>query len=542
MAFRQPTLKPRKAPARQAARARPRRATDAASDSETLVRSLQRRLGAKLVETHISWLLLDGVHAWKIKKPVRLPFLDARRLDVRRRLCEDELRLNRRLAPELYLDVVPIRGTPAGPRLRGRGPIIEHAVRMRQFASGALFTERLAAGRLTPEEVDALAARLAAFHRAAPVAGSDTRWGEPDLIAAQAAGAADSLAKARPGDPRCTALRAWLAEEALRQRPEWTARKACGAVREGHGDLHAANLVVLDAASGVTPTDVTAFDCIEFDPALRWIDVVRDIAFAVMDLRAHGRSDLAWRLLNAWLDETGEHAGVTVLRHALVERALVRAMVATLHPSASPDYLALAVELASLRDPRLLITHGLSGSGKSHYAQRLLERAGAVRLRSDVERKRLHGLAPLQDSGAVPGGIYAPDATRRTYGRLHVLADLLLRAGHPVIVDAAFLRRDEREDFRRLAQARGAPFTILDCRAPDHVLLARIRARQARRDDPSEADERVVAAQRRHAEPLDASEVPHTLVAEAPGATDVDQLSSRWLAAPAACPSLPQDD
>jgi hypothetical protein len=283
--------------------------------------------------------------------------------------------------------------------------------------------------------------------------------------------------------------------------------------------------------------EVTAFDCIEFDPALRWIDVLNDIAFLVMDLLAHGRGDLAFRFLNAYLDDTGDHAGVPVLGWYLVYRALVRALVARIRTgqggaAAGPDHLALALQLVGGGDARLLITHGVSGSGKSWVAQQLLEQAQALRLRSDVERKRLFGLRALEASASrVPGGIYGRDATRRTYARLRELAALALAAGHRVIVDAAFLRSDERDDFRRLAQELHVPFTLLDCQAPAALLRERVRARAERGDDASEAGLAVLERQLATAEPLRPDEAADALALDSAGPCDAAALAARWLAA-----------
>ncbi|MCM5570864.1 AAA family ATPase [Burkholderiaceae bacterium FT117] len=523
--------------------------------AEALRRHLEASLGrpVRCIETHISWVLLDGEHAWKLKKPVRLGFLDFGSAEVRERFCHEELRLNRRLAPGLYLDVVPIRGSRDRPRIDGGGPPVDHAVRMRQFPAGALLDERLASGRLEPEQVDRLARRIADFHAAAPVAGPATEFGSAATIEAATSRVLDALAGAAP-DPRIAPLRAWCEAEALRLRPEFGRRKAQGKVRECHGDLHLANAVVLG------DDDVTAFDCIEFDPALRWIDLQSEVAFLVMDLLAHGRADLGFRFLDTWLESSGDHEGVTVLRYYLVYRALVRAMVAAIRagqaarrgpggaagpgvppetggpretgaPAGAPDYLSLAERLSRSRDPRLLITHGLSGSGKSHAARLLLGPAGAIRLRSDVERKRLFGLRALEPSAPrVPGGIYREQDTERTYARLLELAGVALDAGWPVIVDAAFLRAGERAAFRRAAQARGVPFAILRCNADPELLRARVAARGREGDDPSEADLSVLEGQLRGREPLQADELPFAIEVDSAGEIDPRALAEAWRA------------
>lgn len=474
------------------------------------VLALQRRWQARLIETHISWVLLDGTHAWKIKKPVHLPFLDARTTATRRALCEAECTLNRRLAPTLYLDVRDLTGSPDEPDIDGAGPTLSPALRMRQFPPGCLFTEQLAAGTLGEVDIDRLAHRLAAFHTAAPVAPADRTWGDADQRAGALTDALASLMRVDEAHaPRITALQQWAEQAITNLRPVWRARREAGHIREGHGDLHLANLIRLPDG------EVTAFDCIEFDPALRWIDPITDIAFAVMDLAAHGRADLGWRLLNAWLDDTGDHAGVAVLRADLVYRAVVRALVARLRapgrpvdtPPDGPDYLTLAEQLAHPTPPTLTITHGLSGSGKSHHALRLLQSTGAIRLRADVERKRLFGLSALAHSHEhVPGGIYTPEATQRTYVHLMDRAAALLQAGWPVILDAAFLRRAERVACRALAQRQGAAFRILHCEAPPDVLQQRLAHRAMQGGDPSEADASVLAQQQVWAEAFAADE------------------------------------
>lgn len=478
---------------------------DSLTASRARVTALARSLNAELVETHISWVLLTAELAYKIKKPVKLPFVDYATLEARRHFCEEEVRLNRRLAPGLYLGVAHIADSPGGPRIDGPGALVDYAVRMRRFPRGALFSEKLAAGRLHSSEVDALAALLADFHvRANPTANgfaSCKRRRTAALAALE--GAAPS---ARDGEQE--ALMTWLGAKASLLTPAWARRLDGGFVRQCHGDLHLDNVIAL-------PTGVAAFDCIEFDPALRWIDVIDDIAFPVMDFSARGRPDFAFRLLNAWLDRTGDHAGLPLLRFSVVYRALVRAQVAHLRGGDSGAlarrYFETALAWTRAPQRRLVITHGLPGSGKTFESQRLLEREGAIRIRSDVERKRLFGLEMLDDSRAKGLDIYTPDATARTYERLLELARGVLQAGYPVVLDAAFLRRSERDAAHELARELKVPFSILSCEAPAEVLRARLLAR---RDDASEADTNVLDNLRNSVEPLDVDErepdMPHT--------------------------------
>ena len=505
----------------------------AQAPSTTLVHALRAQLAAggvvvELIETHISWVLLAGDTAWKIKKPVSLGFLDFSTLEKRRHFCDEELRLNRRYASALYLGVVPITGTPQAPRLGGTGPAIEYALQMRRFAPRALLSEQLADGTLRPAHLDGLALHIAELHAGAAVAPADSPWGRPEEVTKEAR---DVLRRLREHGVDVADLQRWLDEQLPRLVPLWQQRRDSGRVRECHGDLHLRNAVVLAAG-------VSAFDGIEFDPALRWIDVCSDMAFMAMDLLAHGQPALAWRFVNAWLDASGDHASVPVLQFYLVYRALVRALVGRLGAPAPPpepsadEYLALARRLAfTPPQPRLLVTHGLSGSGKTHLTQGLLEHAGALRLRSDVERKRLFGLTALQASASrVTGGIYGAQANERTYARLAELARDALRAGWPVIVDAACLRQRERAQMQALAASLGVPFTLLDCQAPPDTLRQRVRARQQRGGDASEADESVLEQQLRFDEPLTPAEQGLAIVAHTDGPVDLPALAARWRA------------
>ncbi|MBS0506338.1 MAG: AAA family ATPase [Proteobacteria bacterium] len=484
------------------------------------------------LQTHLSHLLLTPSHAYKLKKPLRLPFADFSTLALRRHFCAEELRLNQRLAPRLYLDMLPVLGSVQRPRL-GRAQdapaAIDWVLRMRRFAAGSELDALLRAGRVQGQELDAFALRLAQFHAQAPVAPPDSDWGRPARVGQAIADVLDQLAALLSGadGARLAVLRAWFDARRPALAEQWAARRAAGQVREGHGDLHLGNLVRLEGA-------ITAFDCLEFSPALRWIDTLADTGFLTMDLHAHGRPDLAWRFLDAYLAASGDHGGLAVLRPYEVYRALVRALAARLRAAQGasaqgPDYLACAERLAAPMAPRLLITYGLSGSGKSTVAAALLQQ-GAVRLRSDVERKRLFGLAPLADSAAQGLDIYTPEASRRTFALLAERARTLLQAGYPVIVDAAFLHRRERADFRALAHALGLPFAILHCHAAPDSLRARVQTRQAAGVDPSEAGLAVLARQQQLAEPLAPQELAHTLDLATDGAWDAAALYRRWLA------------
>ena len=472
----------------------------------TMVTNLAKALGGELIETHISWLVLYGETACKIKKPVRLPFVDYGTLAARQHFCREELRLNSRLAPSLYLDLARVTGTCQTPVLDGAGRVLEYAVRMRRFPKGALFGEQLEGATLDRLNVDRLAALLADFHNGQTPAHPSSGFASAERrrLAALAAlkGALPVATLAEQAR-----LHTWLEIESTLLAPLWSLRQQQGWVRECHGDLHLDNVVSLEGS-------VAAFDGIEFDPALRWIDVLDDIAFPVMDFMARGRPDFAFRLLNEWLDRTGNHAGLPSLRFSLVYRALVRTQVAYLngpgHEAAARRYLNTALLLTQPGQAQLLITHGLPGSGKTFQSQQVLERERAIRLRSDVERKRLFGLSLLEDSRAKGLDLYSPDANARTYAQLFKLARLVLEAGYPVVIDAAFLHRRERAQAMALADELDVPLFIIDCKAPLQVLRERIGAR---RGDASEATATVLDSMRLSAEPLDAQERGHVISA-----------------------------
>ena len=473
------------------------------------------------LETHISHVFLAGDRAYKLKKPVNLGFLDFSTAERRLEFCREELRLNRRLAPELYLGLVAVTGTPDQPRLGGDGPVLEYLVEMRRFDQ----RDRLDHCALTPELIDRLATRLAAFHADLPPAAADSPYGTPEAVLApmrenfRQIGARSLWAECQAGLDR---LEAWTLARWQALTPIIEQRRTAGRVRECHGDLHRGNIALVKG-------EPLFFDALEFAPHLRWIDTASELAFLLMDLQEAGEEALARRLLNAYLAESGDYEALQVLDLYQVYRALVRAKVLAIRlgqgdltdeesaadHQACAAYLALAQSYTRLRErrPRLLLTCGLSGSGKSWLASRLREVLPLIHLRSDVERKRLFGFAAEERTGSpTDGGIYTPEASARTYDRLRELAAMILDCGYDVLVDATFLRREQRQVFRALAAARGAGFALLVLEAPIQVLRARVSDRLAAGADPSEAGLAVLEQQFRGQEALDASERSQALV------------------------------
>jgi aminoglycoside phosphotransferase family enzyme/predicted kinase len=489
----------------------------------------------RLLETHCAWVLLTGAYAFKIKKPVNFGFLDYSTLEKRRFFCEEEIRLNRRFAPHIYLDVVAIRGELQAPCVEGDGPLLEYAVRMRQFPANGLLSDLAASGRLESTHIDQLVERVAAFHQVAERATPDSAYGEPRRIHHWVV---ENFQHIRPTVSATQDLqqlervRRWVEQERERLDTLLRARKQDGFIRECHGDLHLGNLTLID-------DQVTLFDCIEFNPELRWIDVMSEVAFLIMDLQERGYAGFANRFLNGYLQHTGDYAGLGVLSYYLVYRAVVRAKVAVLRAQqaqpASPvlrhaqleyhEYARLAEQYTEPRQAVLLITFGLSGSGKSTLAQQLCERTGLIQIRSDIERKRLAGLGALDSSGsAVGSGIYTPDQTDQTYRRLADVAAAAVAAGYGVIVDATFIQRRHRRMFRELAQACTVPFAIIDCQAPEAELRRRIRLRQATAGDASEAGLPVLDTQLAGREPLEGDETARSILVDTTACGYLDAL------------------
>ena len=485
----------------------------------------------RILETHISWIVLTGPCAYKIKKPVRYDFLDASTLERRRALCEEELRLNRRLAPDLYIDVLPVTRQNGQLKMGGCGPAVEYAVRMNEFDPEQELSSQLAAGAVLPGEMTSLATALAEFHRGAAVAAADSSFGDVAAVRGQMLDNMVVLEQHADSTQDLAALRRlddWLREALIRSASLIGGRKRGGAVRECHGDLHARNIVRWHGRW-------VPFDCIEFNPDLRWIDTMSDVAFLFMDLQAHRSQDLAHILLNGYLEEAGDYQGLRLLPLYAVYRALVRAKIDALAARSvaaetaralrtrEARRIGVATELMSARQPVLMITHGVTASGKSWLSERLVPAIGAIRVRADLERKRLAGMQRLDRSHSGVGEkLYTSAVTESTYERLEECAEAALAAGFKVIVDASFIKAAQRERFLRLAVDKQARFLILSCRADMSALHARLDARARSGHDPSEATEAVLEHQLATQQPLTSTEQIHAVMINTDRLADTD--------------------
>jgi len=475
-----------------------------------------------LLQTHISYVLLTGRHAYKLKKAVNLGFLDFSTLAARRYFCERELRLNRRLAPALYLDVVAITGTIDAPAIGGNGPALEYAVKMLEFPQEALASRVLARGELGSGDIDALASKVAAFHGASDRAAPDSMFGSPATILRLALANFTHLRPSLVAVAELqgiSALETWTQNEHAARSATFHQRRQDGFIRECHGDLHLGNIAVIDG-------ELVVFDCIEFNDEMRWIDVMSEIAFTAMDLEERGHTGLAHRFLNSYLESTGDYGGLAVLRFYLVYRALVRAKIAQLRAAQLPSaqdpaplarerdgYLRFAEMRARPPGAAIIITHGVSGCGKTALSGMLLEQIGAIRIRTDVERKRHFGWPPTHHAASTgESALYSSDANRQTYAEVRRLAAGVATAGFVTIVDGAFLQRWQRDLFRGLAAELGIPFVVLALTAGEATLRRRIALRNRRGTDASDADVAVLEQQLRTREVLAKDEAAFAVV------------------------------
>ncbi len=497
----------------------------------------------ELIETHISWVILTGAFAYKIKKPVDFGFLDFSTLEKRHKYCLNELQLNRRLAADIYLNVVAITGTDSNLSINGEGEAIEYAVKMKQFPQSAQLDNMLANGELDVTHMDAIASMVASFHQSIAIADKSSDFGNSHAVYQPVE---ENFIQIREHlntyfgiyQQTLEELETWSKSAFTRLESYFQQRKANGFIRECHGDMHLRNMLWLDSGSHSGPA---AFDCIEFNANLRWIDVISEVAFLVMDLQDRKQHVLASRFLNRYLELTGDYAGLAALPYYLCYRALVRAKVSVIRlgqDNISPQekeqvlaefdsYLALASSFTHTRTAKLIIMRGLSASGKSTVSQQLLDASNMIRIRSDVERKRLFESAmtnnerPTGAANKIDNGIYSSSASEKTYAKLASLASQVIDAGYSVIVDAAFLKYEQRKIFQQLADSLSVPYIILQLTAPDEVLRQRIIDRK---NDVSDADLAVLEHQLAHRKPLEDSETDSVVLVDTTMKVDTDAL------------------
>ncbi|HEY9644936.1 MAG TPA: AAA family ATPase [Chroococcidiopsis sp.] len=471
-----------------------------------------------LIQTHISYILLTGDYAYKVKKPLDFGFLDFTTLDKRKHFCEEELRLNQRGAADLYLAVMPI--TQAGDRyhLGGTDAAVEYTVKMRQFPQEALLTSLFDRGELTEALLVDLAKAIAQFHAQSATSDYIRSFGE----VAQVREAFDQNYEQTEqyiGGPQTQAqfdqTRQYTDRFFAERQSLFTERMQHDRIRECHGDIHLRNICYWRDR-------LYLFDCIEFNEPFRFVDVMFDIAYIIMDLEARQRPDLATVFLNAYVEQTGDWDGLQVLPIYVNRQHYVRAKVISflLNDPSVPEadkqaasqtaamYYTLAWQSTQPRQGRLIVMSGLSGSGKTTNARLLAKQLNAVHIRSDAVRKHL-GNIPLDQRGG--DDLYTPEMNQATYARLLELGITLAKDGYTVILDAKYDRQALRTAAIAQATAANLPIDLLYCTAPDDILRDRLAKRTG---DIADATPAILAQQR--FEDFSAQEQPyvHTVTAD----------------------------
>ncbi|QWV95023.1 AAA family ATPase [Geomonas oryzisoli] len=465
----------------------------------------------RLVETHVSFIFITDHFVYKVKKAVDYGFLDFTTLDRRRFYCGEEVRLNRRLCPEVYLGVVELRESARGAGFTGTGAVIDYAVKMKRLPEELMLDRLLREGTVSGADMTRIAAAVASFH-----AGAE-RGPHIDACASPAMIGANWEQNFRQSAPfvgntllagELAEIRQWVSAFLAQSETLFQARIAGGFIRDCDGDLHSGNICLTDP--------VCIFDCIEFGEQFRYIDTAADLAFLLMDLEYAGRADLSRALLLSYGEASGDRGMAPLLDFYKAQRAFVRGKVTSLRlaqpgqdaaesaavGSAARRYFRLArgYTLRSRLTPVLVLTCGLSGSGKSSLAAELARELGLDLVRSDLVRKELAGVAPsgVEPSAAYRDGIYNEEMDQATYRALLSRAERSLAEHRGIVVDATFQRRSDRELFRQLAARLGRPFLIIETRCPQQVARERL---ERRRHDPTEvSDARWEQYQRQQAE------------------------------------------
>lgn len=462
----------------------------------TLINALQKKslyshavTDFGLIQTHLSWVILTGEYAYKIKKPLNLGFQDFTTLAKRKHYCELELSLNKRLAPHLYCGVIPISGSPTEPSINDPKNPIEYAIKMRQFKQENMLCAIAQNGKLNLRMIKSIAHQLAQFHQAADVASSDSHYGTPKSITAPMLDNFDALLDmpfTRSWHDLLSQMRAWTEQSSMQLTTYLQQRKQAGFTRATHGDVHLGNIVLINDKPVI-------FDCIEFNEDFRWTDTWNDVGFLFMDLCHKGCHDLAYSFINHYLEKSGDYEGLILLPFFACYRAMVRAkvmgfqMMQTDENTAQyqqlkqdlADFLELAATFTQHKQPNLTITVGISGTGKSSYTEKMMAKGKYIRLRSDVVRKQMFDLPIYEPTPeSLKGKVYSKDTSEKVFQQLRQYAKLYLNFHHNVIIDATCIKKWQRDLFLSLANELNSQFSMLVFETNLHEIEKGIAKRQ----------------------------------------------------------------
>jgi len=470
----------------------------------------------QLIQTHISYVLLTGDYAYKLKKAVNFGFLDFSTLEKRKHFCQEELRLNQRGAAELYLEVLPVTMVDEQHHLAGTGKAVEYALKMRQFPQEFLFSTLFEQGKLNETHLEDLGKVVAQYHAKSATDDYIRSFGEVPQVRAAIDENYQQTEKyiGGPQTPKQFQETKKYTDNFFVERPElFTSRVENNYIRECHGDLHMRNIALWN-------DKITLFDCIEFNEPFRFVDVMYDVAFTVMDLEARHSPNLANAFLNTYVEQTGDWEGLQVLPLYLSRQAYVRAKVTSFlldDPSipetvkeeaakTAAQYYTQAWEYTKPKAGKLILMSGVSGSGKSTTAKYLARELQAIQIRSDAVRKHLGGISLGERGG---DDLYTPEMTQKTYARLLNLGIILAQQGFHVILDAKYDKQHLRQDAIAQAEKHQLPLQIIYCTAPLEVVQERLANRTG---DIADATVDLLTSQLQQAEAFTAAEKPYVQI------------------------------
>ncbi len=511
--------------------------------SQTLIDALQNSalfdhecLYFKVIETHISWVILTGQFAYKIKKPLDLGFIDYSTLAKRLHFCQEELRLNSLLAPETYLDVVAIGGTEENPQINDPRNPIEYAVRMNEFSQSMMFDQLLSEKTLSPEQVKDAARALADFHHKTNHCPPELEFGHSTQIYEPVKQNFDQIKDFLTEERHLQQLHhleTWSHQEHDRLSATMEIRKQQGFVKECHGDAHLGNIALVEEKP-------VYFDCIEFNDSLRWTDTMADLGFLVMDLEYQQQPEFAALAADSYMQKTGDYAGLAMLNYYKVYRAIVRGKVNLFQWSQAKDDEKPALWDTALRcfslaeaytqppQPVMLITQGVTCSGKSTMARQLVKSVLCIHLSSDRERKRMAGLnATAKTFSSVNKNLYSHEMHQQTYQKLADLTSIIIQAGYSVVIDASFIKQQYRQYFIDLAAKLQVPFFIIQTQVEENTLRTWLSDRMKNEHETSEAYQEVLTMQLADQEALTTVEKSFLLQFERETLADIAHITKK---------------